>query len=428
MKNRKKLTFMLLIIALVLMPLAILGYAPSQAADVKYPTPCYEGDELKKVREWEKTFVGKRIDSTNIEGVKDFVPENYYEIIKNPKKWGEIWFEIVPYRQIKPTKGQLEATLKYAGKVKIGQNDELLGWVHGIPFLEPKTALEIAYNFDSLNRGDTQFNVMTALAVDGVRRYDRNIKMETHKMYFSGRTDVPPIPETQPNSKQIRRANHVEWFVPQLLRGDRNLQIKWKDDLKDWGLWSFSAATRRLVRRNSSFRWDHQGGSDMCMDDLDIYDYAVSAMTYKHTGRKEVLLARHADPVAQFNNHVEGYNFDNGILRERLKVYVIEAVHKNPKYLYSKQVWYIDPETWYILYADKYDRQGELWKIAEMGQALYELISTGEKIPFSAYNSYCDVQRMHSTTAVTPVLQLGATGDKFKPVFYQPRALLRHGY
>jgi hypothetical protein len=166
----------------------------------------------------------------------------------------------------------------------------------------------------------------------------------------------------------------------------------------------------------------------MCLDDLDIYDYAISAMTYKLLGRKEVLLARHSHSITQYNNHVSGYTFDNGMLRERIKAHVIEAVHKNPKYIYSKQLWYIDPETWYILYADKYDRQGKLWKICEMGQELNKLISTGEEIPFSNYMIYCDVQRMHSTTAVTPVLQLGVTGDNFKPEFYQPRALLKHGY
>jgi hypothetical protein len=85
----------------------------SRAEDVRYPVPSYEGEALEQVKQWEKTWAGKKIDPTNIDGVKELVPKSLYSIIKDPEKWGEVWFEIVPYRQIMPTKGDLEFTKKY---------------------------------------------------------------------------------------------------------------------------------------------------------------------------------------------------------------------------------------------------------------------------------------------------------------------------
>jgi len=28
-------------------------------------------------------------------------------------------------------------------------------------------------------------------------------------------------------------------------------------------------------------------------------------------------------------------------------------------------IWYLDPETWQILYSDRYDRHGKLWKVLD---------------------------------------------------------------
>ncbi len=37
----------------------------------------YSAEELAKVREWEKTWAGKKIDKTNIDQVAALLPESY---------------------------------------------------------------------------------------------------------------------------------------------------------------------------------------------------------------------------------------------------------------------------------------------------------------------------------------------------------------
>ncbi len=65
-----------------------------------WPVAVYQGADLEKVREWEKTWVGKRINKDNIDQVKELLSDQFYEMFKNPTDWGadDIWFDIVPYQ------------------------------------------------------------------------------------------------------------------------------------------------------------------------------------------------------------------------------------------------------------------------------------------------------------------------------------------
>ena len=113
-----------------------------------WPCPCTRGKSLQKVREWEKTWVGKKVNQDMIAQVKDFLSEQFYEMYSKPDDWGaeELWFEIVPYRQTKPTPGQEAMTRKYAPTAKfdpkgrkgywdggVGENEFLTGARHGRP-------------------------------------------------------------------------------------------------------------------------------------------------------------------------------------------------------------------------------------------------------------------------------------------------------
>ena len=100
------------------------------AKEVDYPVPCYQGEKLQSLRAWEKTWAGKKIGPDTIANVKEFIPESLYQIITNPSSWGEIWFEIVPYKQIKPTAGELMFTLKYAGICSLPRHGQIHGQYH----------------------------------------------------------------------------------------------------------------------------------------------------------------------------------------------------------------------------------------------------------------------------------------------------------
>jgi len=366
--------------------------------EVRYPIPCYEGKELEKVREWEKKWVGKRIDSSNVDEVKEFLPETLYTLTKDTGKWGESWFEIVPYREYKMTAGTIEATKKYSPDCRIGEQEELLNWVAGYPFPEPKMGIEIAWNFYSQTRGDTQLTYAPAYIVDGRRKSDRHIAFKTWVTFFSGRRDVSPTPEVVPNPKKIYRAAFAEFSEPSEMKGFLTLMMTYKDFLLPYDTWTWVASIRRIRRVSTAQRVDTVGGQDLCYDDNYGWDGTITRNSYKLIGRKEILSARHQD--VKLLEHMEGDCLIDGRRKERINAWVVEAVCKDPGYIYKKNTWYVDPESWQIIFADKYDKYGRYWKSYEESQGVYKGYKE-QDIYFFCNSSMIDHQRIHATVGTS---------------------------
>ena len=145
-KQIKQITMnTLLVAAILLLP----EFCFSQQNPI---APAYTSLELKKIRKWEKKWVGKRIDQSNIEQVSEFLPASQVEIYKNPEKWGApsegLYFTIAAYTPILETTGMIKATNKYAPQVKTDAAGDLLNSdeIAGFPFPSPIDGKQIAYN------------------------------------------------------------------------------------------------------------------------------------------------------------------------------------------------------------------------------------------------------------------------------------------
>jgi len=378
--------------------------APAFAVEVRYPIPCYEGEELKKVRQWEKIWVGKIIDTANVDKIKELLPESLYEIITNEEEWGRSWFAIVPYRQYTMTAGTIAATKKYSPAARLGEQGELLDWVAGVPFPVPKTGMEIAWNYYARTKGDSLFTNAPAYIVDGRKKYDRNVQFEVWLTYFAGRLDVPPVPEILPNPKQIYRGASSEFTDPPEMRGNLSFQATYKDTSKPYDMWAWFAGLRRVRRMSTAQRTDTQAGQDLCYDDNYGWDGSMIRNTYEILGRKEILVARHQD--IQKLEHTEGDCIVDGLQRERINTFVLEVINKDPGYIYKKSIWYMDPELWHIAYADRYDKHGNYWKQFDQYQAIFKGYKD-QDIPYQAGSMTIDHQRIHSTFGIVPDSKLG---------------------
>ena len=342
---------------------ALMAHVSCYAAELKYPAACYAGDELAAVRAWEKTWSGEKITNGNVDEIKQFLPESFYALMKDEKNWGKSWFIIVPYRQILPTTGNIACTQKYRGFSKLDQSGEILNYVSGVPFPDTTNATEMAHNFRTRSQGDSQKTLEHGYIVDGKLKYDMSLEIHNNLLFFSGRTDKPPVPELQDNSAQIWRAISMLQIQPPETRNLRILELHYKDRLKAYDSWIWNPTIRRVRRRSTSERQDAQGGADFCGFDNMGWDGPVSLNTYSYMGTQELLLARHNDAARL--EHTRGECLWSGAQRERIRAHVIAAVNQDPNFLYSKMIWYLDPETWQVLYSDRFDRDGKLWKVLD---------------------------------------------------------------
>jgi len=344
--------------------------------------------------------VGKRIDSTNLEQVNQLLPEGLVNIMMEPKNWGtdELWFEIVPYHACEVTRGFKEATKKYASLCKLDANDFLVGWekglLAGLPFPYPKKGSEIAWNFDAVTLCDGHYNVSDAGWVDAKTGSDRNPIHLQKYLYYTGRTDVPPIPTLPNNKRGLRRANLLESLHPPENKGSRLLEYKYLDPNKDDDRYHWDPKYRRVRRSTYSSRSENMGANDMCLDDDFGWSGQIPRNSYQFLGRREMLAARHQD-LDQLQRK-KGQPFFHGQQRERIKVYVVEAINKDPNYIYSKQLWYLDPETWLFLYKEMWDRKGRLWRFADFHNQEVEGYK-GMKLSFVVGDNYVDVLKFTGT-------------------------------
>ena len=381
---------LLIIIGLILLPLS------GPAEELQYPVPCYQGEDLAKVQAWEKTWVGRKITSANVDEVKEFLPETFHTIMKETDRWGESWFEIVPYRPVPVTPGNIKFTKEYYGKSKLGPDGELLNFVSGVPFPDTTAAIEMAHNFRCRSFGDSYQSEEKGFIVDGRLKYDMSVLIRNKMCFFAGRTDVPPVPELTPNPKRIWRTFTMEQIEPPEVRDMRILEIHYIDRTKPYDRWMWTPSIRRVRRSSTTERQDPKGGGDNAAYDNLGWDGEIQENTYSYVGAKDLLMVRHNDTSKLV--HTPGNCIMDGTQRERTKVHVIEAVSKDPNFFYQKAIWYLDPESWQMLYSERYDRRGRLWKVLDQ-QGMVGKGYGGVQFGHFNGNQMIDVQRIHSTVA-----------------------------
>jgi hypothetical protein len=155
---------------------------------------------------------------------------------------------------------------------------------------------------------------------------------------------------------------------------------------------------RKITRIETSQRDDVYDGLDWIQDDFpDGYDDKPDVQSYKLVGRKKLLLSRHAD--------TEKYERQQGMVmfretqRELINAFVVEVTHKTPGYVYPKQIWFMDPETWAILFKLIYNRQGKFWKFMTIHTDISEAYD-GEVALVEAY-TLVDVIRRHGSVNIS---------------------------
>jgi len=367
------------------------------AKEIPYPVICYEGEELQKVREWEKKWVGKIINHTNVDEVKEFLPESFYMVHKNHDEFGPNEFTIAPYKQLIPPEGHSEWTRKGAGKVSVDKNGYLHDFVSGCPFPEPTEGIHLAYNYECRAVWDERLQWMDRMYLyDHRRESTRDFAAEIHILQPAERTSIEPTPELPDNPRGIRMAVIAKYHAPPELKGIMFLDNQYHDRSKEWDGWMWIAPIRRIRRQDTTQRQDHRSGADFCSDDQNGWFGRVARNNYKMLGRKDALMGRH-NKIADAT-FIKGRFLWQNLNRERINAYVVEAVNKDQHYMYSKSIFWYDPETWCLIYADKYDRQGKLWKINDFCQGEYTA-NDGTYFYDVCTQLHADVQRKHSTVA-----------------------------
>ena len=382
----------------------------------------YTADELAKVRDWEKTWVGKKLDKTNVDQVASFMPESYAGVLREPEKWGApaegLFMSIVAYQPVPETKGFVAATKKYAPMVKRNPDGTIANYVEiaGRPFPEPKDGLEVAYNYEFNNHGDSCNYRRFSPNINPKSKTERLADQEYTENFFIHRTEKDNLPSYTLNPKGMHRAYFLTMYKPAEFLNTRMYNIRYIDPSRDDDAYLWYSQFRRIRRMSVNQRTDSIDGSDIVYDDEYFWDGQLNRNTYTLKGRKDLLCSRHTDMKAS-TTRTEGQGLVNGITVERCNTLVVDVINKDPNYLYSKRVWYVDPESYIILWTEIYDSNGKFWKCFMQNTNLLPTM-IGDMKHFIVGTQFEDFQRNHSGLSdqdhtLKPKITLDVPADLF---------------
>ena len=196
------------------------------------------------------------------------------------------------------TKGQLEATRKYAGTARIGAGNDLLNWKAGVPFLEPKNVLEIVWNcYPTVSRGGAHddYQQHSRLGLFKGTKYEKNFVWDLFRRKYRGRTDIPPLGDmpdftergiSYKESLVIKEPNEVKGFV--------HLRVRYWDIDKADECYAYIPAIRRVRRLTGADVTDPLLGSDYVPDDFDVWQQKLNPrMKLRVLEHRDLLFPRH---------------------------------------------------------------------------------------------------------------------------------------
>lgn len=319
---------------------------------------------------------GLTISDSNYDTYKAAMPGTFETLIKKYK----MRLNVVDYKPIHPSKGYIDATNKYAGQPKIVDvgNDVrargLKDYTAGLPFPNPKTGLELAWNYHySYNGddGDLYYAVYWISASKGVETF------EEWRWYYImrtiNRTDLEPIPAIPKfSSEGIQYTSITYCLSPYDKRGFGALFSRSVNPLNQQGH-IYLPASKRVIRNSFGTRGDTWNGTDLLYEDVRGFMGYPEWMNWKLVEKKTLLMPMHAG-ISLGKEHVKKtFDMDNwphwnpNMNWELRPTYVVETTPKLPDYPYSRMVFYYDAETFLIVYKEAYDKKGDLWKVILTG-------------------------------------------------------------
>jgi hypothetical protein len=198
--------------------------------------------------------------------------------------------------------------------------------------------------------------------------------------------------------------------------------------------WIYNAGQRR-VRRAPDLSYDNiNDGTEglRTTDQFDAYNGAPDRYDWKLVGKKEIYVPYNSyklsDKKLKYKEDVIRKNTPNAdLLRYELhRVWEVEATLKSTsKHIYGKRVFYLDEDSWTVVYEDAYDTRKQLWRVG-----IHPMLQFYDaKVPWSRANIWHDLSNGSYLLANVDneIKTPWSFGEKAAWADFQPDALRRIG-
>ena len=336
---------------------------------------------------------GTVLDRDNWEAARGLLPEEFLESYRH----GDLEHRIAGWEVQKigddPVfKAALDANrgrydVSEEGSIIDRQTGAPADYVYGWPFpdidpADPKAAMKIVWNYfytiyyggNGHYRADLLWLSRTGL--------DRAIQVDTFVKHYDGQH--PRFRETD-DTRDLLTQTLADVKSPADVAGVVSLSWRYRSAEKRDSVWTFIPAMRRVRQVSPANRSDGFLGSDLTQDDGPFFDGKVEDFTWKLVGEQDLLVlfdrpSLEAPPQlerlpgggwrmivsgsARLGFQVPGWKAAPWCPVQEVLVkrphWVVEAVPKDPYYLFGKIVLRFDKDLFLGSYSSKYDWQGKL--------------------------------------------------------------------
>ncbi len=346
---------------------------------------------------------GVTINENNLEKYKKWVPEGVETLVEKYK----LRMRVKDYQPIRPSDGYIAATNRHLGDPKIIPNKDprtlaIENYTAGLPFPDPKTGEEVAYNYHFSYQGDDggfHYGVYWIDANSGVERWEEWQWEYITRVQF--RTDIEPIPAIPDLAEEGIAYRSITWAVaPQDKRGFAALYSRMVEPLDQQG-WIYLPPTRRTMRMTFGTRGDAWNNTDLLYEDVRGYMGYPEWMNWELKGKVTMLAPMHSGITTGREALRQAFDFNTwphwnlNAQWEPRPLYVVEATPRLPDYPYSRQTFYFCAESYLIPMKAAYDQKGELWKVVI--NAYNESPDPTSKPPGVGTALVVDLQAEHAT-------------------------------
>jgi hypothetical protein len=247
---------------------------------------------------------------------------------------------------------------------------------------DPQAAMKIVWNYFYTMYYGGNGHYRADLLWISRHGLDRSVEVDSYVKHYDGQHPRFREPDAD---RELLTQSLAEVRAPADVNGIVSLSWRYRGADKRDTIWTFVPALRRVREVSPANRSDGFLGSDLSQDDGAYFDGKVEDFTWKLVGEQDLLVLfdklSFTDP-AQLQRLPEGgwRMFVPGGARVGFQVpgfpgapwcptqevlirrphWVVEAVPKDPYYLYGKLVFRFDKDMFMGSYSSKYDWQGHL--------------------------------------------------------------------
>ena len=287
----------------------------------------------------------------------------------------------------------VEATLKGVGQVNLGDNGELKNYVAGLPFplldpSDPQAGLKAAWNLRYRNLGESVEARYTVALRDHTGATQRSLEFQHVFLYGLHRAESDAnLAEWEKEGVFFKEYVHA--LAPLDLAGFQQIRLHYDRDALADEEWGYDPRTRR-VRKTAYNPLTASAGLNYLTEDRIGFLGYLHPYEWQFRGR-QVVLAPWAIKAEQAHFGGKGgwYPIDPWELRAAL---VLECRPRDANHPYGKRVFYLDAQTYAILYVLVYDRQGNHFRTFFLcySNPAFSPRNTHVRVPLFAGESWID--------------------------------------